>query len=41
MIDGSPQVDHLAIELHVLLVEMPAPMTEPTLIRSIPWSLDE
>jgi len=29
MIDGSLQVDHLAIELHVHLVEMSSPMMEP------------
>jgi hypothetical protein len=30
MIDRPPQVDHLAIQLHVHLVEMPAPVTEPS-----------
>ena len=29
MIDRSPQVHHLAIELDVHLVEVPAPMAEP------------
>ena len=33
MIDGSPQVDHLAIEHHVRLVEMPLPMTKATHVR--------
>ena len=30
VIDRSPQIHHLAIELDVYLVEVPAPMAEPT-----------
>src|SRR4051794_36160750 len=30
MIDGTPQVAHLAVHLHVHLVEVPAPLPEPT-----------
>jgi hypothetical protein len=33
MIDRSPKVDHLAIQLHVHLVEVPAPVMEPAHTR--------
>src|SRR5215211_1202682 len=29
MIDGTPQVAHLAVHLHVHLVEMPPPLSKP------------
>ena len=29
MIDRAPEVHHLAIELHVHFIKMPAPVTEP------------
>jgi hypothetical protein len=28
-LNGSPQVDHIAVELHVHLIEMPAPVSKP------------
>jgi hypothetical protein len=28
VVDRSPQVDHLAVELHVHLIKMPAPMAK-------------
>src|SRR3546814_3637124 len=33
MIDRAPEVMHLAIDLHVHLVEVPAPLPEPTHVR--------
>lgn len=28
MIDGAPEIEHLSVDLHVHLVEMPAPVAE-------------
>jgi len=36
MIDRALEVDHLAVELHVHLVEMPAPVPEPAHPRNSP-----
>jgi hypothetical protein len=33
VIHGPPQIDHLAIQLHVHLVEMPAPVTQAPHVR--------
>src|SRR4051795_10164945 len=30
VIDGTPEVAHLAVHLHVHLIEVPAPLPEPT-----------
>src|SRR3954447_23974856 len=30
VIDRTPQVAHLAVDLHVHLIEVPTPLTEPT-----------
>ena len=39
LVDGAPQVDHLAVQLHVHLVEMPAPLFE-TAHRTHPLAAD-
>ena len=30
MVDRAPEIHHLAVELHVHLVEVPAPLAKPT-----------
>jgi hypothetical protein len=33
VIDSAPEVDHLPVELHVHLIQVPAPMPEPSHAR--------
>ena len=30
LVDGAPEIDHLAVQLHVHLVQVPPPVAEPT-----------